>query len=365
MAPITPDSGILTFILNAFLGVFAGGFQGVEPDARRMLFLVSGIELTVAALWWALWGENFMAGLIQKIFLIGIFAMFVLSWPGLIGAAVNGFIHTGIAAGTAGGGGPFPALTNPSAIIDLAFDVTDPIRQRLDAIPWFSLGQIALYGLAMIGILIAFFFLAIQVVLTYLEFYIVAVLALILVPFGVNRHTAFLAEKAFGAIISFGVKLMVLAFIMSAATPVMTAITLPVDPTLKQAYCTLLAALLLAILAWKAPDVAAGLMSGGPTLHSSNVLRTVVYGSTLVGAGSRATERLVRETYSRGVSATLAAARLAGAAVAVAEAEGAPGIARAAAAGAVAPVRAAVAPVRAAWEAGRVRAARPPSNSGA
>ena len=55
--------------------------------------------------------------------------------------------------------------------------------------------------------------------ITVLEFYIGAVLALILVPFGVNRHTAFMAERAFGLVIAFGTKLMVLGFIIQRRKP--------------------------------------------------------------------------------------------------------------------------------------------------
>ena len=67
-----------------------------------------------------------------------------------------------------------------------------------------------MYGWAFIFTLVAFFMLAIQVFITYLEFYLVAALSLVLVPFGVFKHTAFIAERAFGSVVSFGVKLMVL-----------------------------------------------------------------------------------------------------------------------------------------------------------
>lgn len=313
---MTPDSGILTFILNSFLTVFAGGFAGVDPDARRILFLLASLELTVAGLWWALKGEDVIVGLIQKIMLIGVFAFFVLNWPTFISSVVNGFVNTGLAAGAAGGGGAFPSMTDPSSIIDIGFRVIDPLSNKVATLNWYELGDLAMYGLAMILILLAFFILAIQVTLTYLEFYLVAVLALILVPFGVNRWTAFLSEKAFGSIVGFGVKLMVLAFIMSAATPVMTAITLPVDPTLKQAWCVFLAAAFLAFLAWHAPGVASGMMAGGPSLSAASAARTAVAGA-LGGLGAaRGVASAAVGAGQAGKAATLAAASGAGGAMA-------------------------------------------------
>ena len=107
--------------------------------------------------------------------------------------------------------------------------------------------------------------LAIQVFITYLEFYLVAALSLVLVPFGVFKHTAFMAERAFGSVVSFGVKLMVLSFIIAAAGPVLTQITLPAEPTWQQAYMVLLASMAIAFLAWHAPGIAAGMVSGGPS----------------------------------------------------------------------------------------------------
>jgi len=135
----------------------------------------------------------------------------------------------------------------------------------------------------------------------------------ILVPFGVNRWTAFLSEKAFGSIVGFGMKLMVLAFIMSAATPVMMAITLPVDPTIKQAYCTLLAAAFIAFLAWHAPGVAASMMSGGPSLTAAVATRTAVAGAMGGAAVAGGAASAALGAANAGRVATLAAARGAGA----------------------------------------------------
>ena len=74
---MTPDAGVLTYLLHSFLTVFSGGFGAVLPDAKRLLFLMAGIELTLAALFWALKGENLIVPLIQKSLMIGTFAYFV------------------------------------------------------------------------------------------------------------------------------------------------------------------------------------------------------------------------------------------------------------------------------------------------
>ena len=100
--PETP--GILTTIMNQFLGQFAAGYGHLLPWATRFLFLIAAIELIWAALYWALEGENFLPALIQKTMLIGVFAFLVLNWQTLVNTVANGFISSGAIAGGAGGG---------------------------------------------------------------------------------------------------------------------------------------------------------------------------------------------------------------------------------------------------------------------
>jgi type IV secretion system protein TrbL len=288
-----PDPGVLTYLLNAFVGGFSGGYGGILPIAQRILFLLAAIEIVFAGLWWALKGENFIVPLIQKTMLIGVFAAFLLpgplNWATLMSSLLRGFVATGQSAG--GGAGNVNWFSDPSAIVNLADALTIQIEQEIHALPVLAVGQQIMFGLVYLLIYLTFFILAIQVVIAILEFYLIATLAMALVPFGVNKYTAFLSEKAFGAVVSHGVKLMVLAFIITVAAPVMAGLNLPPNPSLQQAYMCLLAAMTLTFLAWKAPDVAAGLFAGGPSLTAAHSLGTAAVGARLlmgVGAGGRA-----------------------------------------------------------------------------
>jgi len=372
-----PDPGVLTYLLNTFVWGFSAGYGGVLPIAQRMLFLLAAIEILFAALWWALRAENFLVPLLQKTMLIGVFASFLLpgplNWATLMGSVLQGFVATGTAAG--GGSGPVNWFSDPSQIINLADTLTFQIVQEIDALPTLALGQQILFGLVYLLIYLTFFILAIQVVLAILEFYLMATLAMALVPFGVNKYTAFLSEKAFGAVVSHGVKLMVLAFIITVAAPVMAGLHLPPSPTLEQAYMCLLAAMTLAFLSWKAPDVAAGLFAGGPSLSAAHTLGTAAVVGRLVmggsrggggggqpgartsvgqiGAGMRAITRgagaIVGSAEGGASSASLGGATRAGVWRGAAA-----GVARAAGSAAISPAVRGAQSLRGAWEAGRV-----------
>src|SRR5271155_3905276 len=99
------DPGILTTLLNAFLSVFSAGPGHLAPAAARLLFLMAGIELTLAGIWWVLKGENVLVGLIQKTLLLCLFSFFVANWTTLINSVLDGFVWAGF---TAGGSSPAP-----------------------------------------------------------------------------------------------------------------------------------------------------------------------------------------------------------------------------------------------------------------
>jgi type IV secretion system protein TrbL len=128
------------------------------------------------------------------------------------------------------------------------------------------------------------------------------------VPFGVFKHTAFIAERAFGSVVSFGVKLMVLSFIIAAVQPVLAQITLPAEPTWQQAYMVLLASMAIAFLSWHAPGIAAGMISGGPSLTAGSAAGFVASSALGALAGAAAASTAARSTAAGTLSATRAAA---------------------------------------------------------
>ncbi|MDA8094876.1 MAG: type IV secretion system protein [Betaproteobacteria bacterium] len=320
-APLPMDAGILTTVLDSFLAIFSGGYSALLPHAERLLFLIAAIELTLAALYWALKGDNFIVDAIRKTLVIGTFAYFVLNWPTLINAVLSGFIYAGQTAGTGGGGGAILALTDPSQIISDGLHAVRPITTTIQSLTrgWGFLTNfvsVIQLGWALIFTLMAFFILGIQCFMSYLEFYIVAVLALILVPFGVFRHTAFLAEKSLGVIISHGVKLMVLAFIVSAASPILAEVATALPGTIvqtSQAFSIMLASMAIAFLAWHAPAVAGGMMSGGPSLNAGTAISTAVSAGIGAALGATGAASAARGIASDGAQATLAATRALGA----------------------------------------------------
>jgi len=299
------EVGTLTTVLNTFETAFTGGFSKIYPDTMDLLAIMATLEVAIAALWWVLCEENTMAELLKKIMKIGFFIFVVTKYPFLIQSVVDGFVYVGLKAGGAGSGtASLSLIKDPSAIISIGFDLIKPIDAAIVHYNPLNVPKILLAGLAELLVMLAFFALAIGIFITYLEFYLVSVLGLILIPFGACKYTAFLAEKVFGAIISFGVRLMVLSFILTTAKPILAGLVMPANPDFNQVLVLFLITATIAGLSWHASAVAGGLLSGSPSLSAGTVASTgLAVGAGVAGAGMAASA-----VASGGLSATRAAA---------------------------------------------------------
>lgn len=286
-------SGVLTSLLIQFNSVFKAAGVGIVSDAVELAGLLVGLELVIAGLYWAASGNEFIPQLVWKIVRIGVFTWIVREWPSLIDTVLSGFIHTGAHAGAT------IAFKDPSAVLDMANRVLDPINYEIMLLSkgtgaLTNLGSILLFDGAWDLTFIAFAILGIQAFITSLEFGILSTVAVILVPFGIFRPMAFLAEKAFGMVVGFGVRMMVLAFIFGAAFPILSTAALPAQPTINQAMFICTGAFAIVFLAWHAPSVAAAMMSGGPSL-SAGTVGAAGMAAGLAAVGGVQAARLVAE----------------------------------------------------------------------
>ncbi|GFO63609.1 P-type conjugative transfer protein TrbL [Geomonas paludis] len=306
------SSGILTDLLNVFMGSIVPGYGKVLPNAKTLLSMLATLEICLAGLWMAFdGGHKIEVTFLKKVMQIGFFVWVVNNYEWLVRIILLGFIQTGTIAG--GGTTPVNLITDPSRIVEYGFAVTAPIFEHTQNYSLWNVSirhamDMLLTQFAAVLIVIAFFGIALLVFVTYLEFYIISALGLMLVPFGVFKHTAFLAEKVFGAIIAFGIRLMVLAFILSVSQQTLATLTLPPDPTFQEISLILLVALTIMGLAWHAPAVAGGLMAGSPGLGLGAVASTGVAVAGGIAAGGAMITGAAQQIARAGVQATAAAA---------------------------------------------------------
>src|SRR5258706_11799412 len=105
--------------------------------------------------------------------------------------------------------------------------------------------QIFVLLFAWVILIAAFFVLAIQLFITLIEFKLTTLAGFVLVPFGLWGKSAFLAERVLGNVIASGVKVLVLAVIVSIGTTLFGQFSSAItgQPSLEDALAIVLASL--------------------------------------------------------------------------------------------------------------------------
>ena len=272
----TADAAVLDDFLEAFKTRVDGGFGLIQGDVNGVLATLVTISIVITALLWAIdENQNVLAALIRKVLLVGFFVWLVAQWHSLSNTVVTGFAALGLKAG----GGAMNVdtfITSPSQIVisglTVIQDLLDYVHQVAPGpVEFFAKLDLVLMALvASIGILIAFVILAVEIVVTLIEFYIVTLVAFVTVPFGVLTQTSFMSERAIGYVVSVGVKLMALAIVVSLGTTVFDTYTVSADPSVAEDVGLLLGAVVMVMLALKVPAIAGALISGGPQLSAGS-----------------------------------------------------------------------------------------------
>ncbi len=299
----TADPAALDDFLTKFRGQVDAGFGLIQGDVSATLASLVVISIVMTALLWAIdENQNVLASLVRKVLLVGFFVFLVAQWPSLTKTVVNGFAALGLKAG----GGAMTLTdftTSPSKVVLSGIEVVKALMLYVKQIApgpieFFAHIDVVIMALiAAIGILIAFVILAIEIVVTIIEFHIVTLIAFVTVPFGVLTQTSFMSERAIGYVVSVGIKLMALAIVVSLGTTIFDSYTVSAAPDINEDVGLLLGAVVMVMLALKIPAIAGALISGGPQLNA---------GSAVMGAAGLAA----------GVAGVGLAARMAGGAVA-------------------------------------------------
>ena len=319
----------LTDALGTFERQFNLGIFFVWQDARILFNLLFLFEVVFAGFYLALGSNSALHSLAKRFIAIGFLHFVLLYWNNNLKIFTEGFIHEGALAGGSRNV-QIDNFKNPESIIVAGFKAVEPAMTKLkenDAESWIPISANSLImSFFLLLTLMGFFIMAIQVFVTYLEYILISSCALILVPFGAFKPTAFLAEKAIGAVIAYGIKLMVLAAVISVSSGILQNFVVPTGLEWRPIAELACLSLAIAFLSWHAPSVAVGLMNGQPSLSFGMVA------GAAVGSGAAASAAAPVAAATVGGGSRMAAAALGGA---VGGATGGGGGSRASGAGSV------------------------------
>lgn len=317
------DTGILDTMLATIAGFTTGSSGTIIGYATSLYGILILLDFILAVLL-NIGETDHIKQLVRKVLFYGFWIWIIREWGTLCDALLDSLMITG----TAVGGVDASVLKTPSKLIDVGLAIAKPYLEYASQMSWLEITTSPLNWLMAIigyaGVVLAFGILALQIFITYVEFYIASALLLIFIPWGSFKYTSFVAEKAIGAVISYGTKLMMLGAVygLSAGIIDTMVISFEGEPEPGAVFASMLGPFALCLLCWQAPGMAAGLMTGAPTLSAGTAMGTAVAGFAGASAGGAAGAGIGSMAMSAGSGAAKAAAGLAGAATAGATAGG-------------------------------------------
>lgn len=207
--------GFFDGILNYFRDHLVAGGKNLMPIAISLSLLLMTIQ--IATTWTLYEGQLRMFELIKEVIRFSFILFLIYNFESLANTFIEGWMYFGgIASGIftysadaeAIGEAPY---YNPSTLIDMGWVCISEVFAKGTSVvhPINSLLILVCGIVAYIGVV----FIALQVTITLLEYYMVTCLGVILLPFGLLRYTHFLYNKLIQGIFTFGIKLMVVYFI--------------------------------------------------------------------------------------------------------------------------------------------------------
>lgn len=322
------NAGFFDGILNYFRDHLVAGGKNLMPIAISLSLLLMTIQ--IATTWTLYEGQLRMFELIKEVIRFSFILFLIYNFESLANTFIEGWMYFGgIASGIftysadakAIGKAPY---YNPSTLIDMGWVCISEVFARGTSVvhPINSLLILVCGIVAYIGVV----FIALQVTITLLEYYMVTCLGVILLPFGLLRYTHFLYNKLIQGIFTFGIKLMVVYFIAGlggkvlfdlgtavsennasdAAARVMEAGNRDIEGLITPEMAGMITGtgisansvnfghvlnfmllfIIMGYLVWKIPSLVAGMISGSPQMEAGAVAGTAMAFATGAVLGS-------------------------------------------------------------------------------
>lgn len=318
----------LNQLLDTFRNASVTGMVNLKPAALGLVAVLGILDIT--AMWGLYFGEMRVREIMGKVIKIGFFVILILNWGPITTAVEDSFVKVGQIASA------HQTATKPSSIMvegtkkmyrlwnNAIYDIPmSDTAKSSDNIPYYDsngnlnkdatkmveadkkanaptnpfsgLGEsiAAIPGriikiILALAIFIAFAFIALNVLLCFIEFYLTTALSIILLPFGVNSHTSFISQKALGAVVNFGVKLMIMIFLLGLMSTMISKMDAITNDDYGKLFEAVLQACMYAFLIWKLPSLISGMLSGTPSMGAS-AAGVVQSTATAAGAGAMTT----------------------------------------------------------------------------
>ena len=247
--------------------------------------------------------------LLKKILLVGGALFLVTNWLDVTNVVISSFGVLGLRAGSIAAVQLTTAdLFSPSRIAGIGVEFADELLTLAGNEVGIFNGNNGAALLLLVAALVmglSFIIIALQVFMALIEFKLVTLGGFVLLPFALIDRTASLAQGVLGYVIAAGLKIFVLAIVISLAAAFVEPLTLSEEVTSAEAFSVMALALTFVLLSIRAPGLAASIAGAGPQIGIGALAQTAATVAAPVAAAGFAA--------AAGAKATIAGGRIAGA----------------------------------------------------
>ena len=283
---VIPESGVLDSITYTFRDNANRWWALLEVYAIRLFWILAVIDFAWMAIMLALsLGEfqEFVAQTVRKIIVLGLFLALLTYghfWASLI---VESLVRAGGEANQHAGGA---ASVTPSNILDTGFQVCAMIASRMSV---FNPGEAITFVLAGLVIMICYALIAAQMLLIYVQSFVVLNAGVILLGFGGLSFTREITLKYFQAALSIGAKLFVMILVVGLCQNVMTEWVDGFTIDLRQLFLFIGVSIVMLALVKAVPDMVGDLINGFSWGAGEPLSRAMVQGGSAAASATFAT----------------------------------------------------------------------------
>ncbi|MBU2545744.1 MAG: type IV secretion system protein [Gammaproteobacteria bacterium] len=250
------DAGAITLVQTVFMQHMSATFALVTHYAFNLLYIFASLEIVFFGLGWALQSSAAWERLFFKLIKLGLIFFIVQNYAYLTDSLIRSVAQVG---GLIANVKHLDNIVfNPALIWQHGYDIGVALLKRASISSGFGLPFLEI--LLGMGILLVFGLLGIQIVIQLVGFYLIALIGLVLLPFGAFDQSIGMFDQSIRSVLKAGIRVMVLVIVIGVAVTVWNTFD-PIDVqgsfNLNQVLGLFFTSLLLLYLAIRLPTFAA------------------------------------------------------------------------------------------------------------
>lgn len=268
---------MLRSISFKIIEIIQAGFVVVRPYANNLTYILLALDIALFGIMIVTGKKSDFMVIVMKFFTLGIMCFLIIKYEYLAIRFQQSIVWI---AAKVGGENTMEYFYNPTLVVEFANrDILTPLRNLIDqSTSWTTKLELQIfYGFASIAITLCFIIVAIQLVIAILEFHLILLMGLILLPFNIFEPLQFIGSKVFQSIIGQAIKLAFIVLIIGISLNVFKSVIRFPDKnsfSLEFIFSFVAASGVMALLAWNAPGLASSMLTGSPNFSAAGFIGT-------------------------------------------------------------------------------------------